>query len=38
MMNDDAKKRLDIGCGRHKVEGTIGLDFDVNSHAEIIHD
>ncbi|MCX5681064.1 MAG: class I SAM-dependent methyltransferase [Candidatus Omnitrophica bacterium] len=32
------KKILDIGCGRNKIEGAIGVDIDQNSQADIIHD
>lgn len=31
-------KILDIGCSRNKVPGTIGIDIDPTSQADIIHD
>lgn len=31
-------KILDVGCSRNKVPGTIGIDIDPASHADIIHD
>ena len=31
-------KILDIGCSRNKVPGTIGIDIDPNSQADILHD
>ena len=31
-------KVLDIGCSRNKVPGTIGIDIDPASQADIIHD
>jgi len=37
-MNTALLKKLDVGCGRHKVEGTIGMDIDPQSNADIIHD
>ena len=30
-------KILDIGCGKHKIKGSIGVDIDLESHADIIH-
>lgn len=34
-MND--LKILDLGCGKNKTPGSIGVDFNKNSHADIIH-
>ena len=31
-------KILDIGCGRHKTPGAIGLDSNPRSDADVIHD
>lgn len=31
-------KTLDLGCSCNKVKGAIGLDGDINSHADIICD
>ena len=32
------KKYLDIGCGKRKVPGAIGLDFNQNLSADVVHD
>jgi len=32
------KKILDLGCGNRKKEGTIGIDINPNTNADIIHD
>lgn len=34
---ESGKKVLDIGCGRNKIPGAIGIDIDPSSHAEISH-
>ena len=38
VMKESPPKILDIGCGCNKVPGSIGMDIDQNSHADIIHD
>lgn len=35
-MNPEKKIKLDIGCGKHKKSGFIGVDIDKNSDADII--
>ncbi|HUF04721.1 MAG TPA: class I SAM-dependent methyltransferase [Aridibacter sp.] len=35
--NEDLKI-LDIGCGKNKVEGSIGLDYNPRTAADVIHD
>ena len=38
-MNDNtAIKILDIGCGSQKVEGAIGIDFNSDLSADVVHD
>ena len=38
-MNDNATiKILDIGCGGQKVEGAIGIDFNSDLSADVVHD
>ncbi len=32
------KKRLDLGCGMLKKEGTIGIDFNPDTQADVVHD
>ncbi len=34
----EAKRVLDVGCGRDKLPGAIGIDANPRSHADIIHD
>jgi SAM-dependent methyltransferase len=34
----DNKKILDVGCGRNKVPGAIGIDFNPRTDADVIHD
>ena len=36
--NDDKIKMLDLGCGRRKVRGCIGIDILPDSDADVIHD
>jgi len=36
MNSKDKKIRIDIGCGKNKKEGFIGIDIDPNSDADII--
>lgn len=36
-MNNE-KKILDVGCGTNKYEGAIGLDYNPNTAADVIHD
>jgi hypothetical protein len=31
-------KILDVGCGKNKRKGAIGIDIDPNSDADVIHD
>lgn len=31
-------KTLDVGCGRNKTEGAIGIDFCGNTDADVVHD
>ena len=31
-------KVLDIGCGKNKVPGSIGIDFNESIGADVIHD
>ena len=31
-------KRIDIGCGRYKVEGTLGVDMMEHENVDIVHD
>lgn len=41
MSNDvtsTAKKVLDVGCGQNKIPGSIGIDSNPRSHADVIHD
>jgi len=39
MLNTDNKPViLDVGCANNKVPGTVGIDIDPNSAADIIHD
>lgn len=39
MINKENKKiKLDLGCGMFKKEGTIGVDFNPNTQADIVHD
>jgi len=35
---DELMKILDVGCGWNKTKGSIGLDIDPKSHADVIHD
>lgn len=37
-MNNGSLKVLDVGCGRRKFPGAIGIDSNPNSDADIIHD
>jgi len=32
------EKTLDIGCGKNKVTGALGLDIDKNANPDILHD
>ena len=32
------EKNLDIGCGKNKIPGALGLDIDKSSNPEILHD
>jgi len=32
------KKRLDFGCGLRKKQGTIGIDFNPDTQADVVHD
>lgn len=34
----NVKKILDIGCGKKKVPGAIGIDFNGNLEADVVHD
>ena len=34
----DGHTALDIGCGQHKLPGSVGVDFVKNSKADVIHD
>ena len=36
MMNEP-KIILDVGCGRKKQPGAIGIDFNANTDADVIH-
>ena len=36
-MNDLKVKVLDIGCGKQKVSGAIGVDFNKNVSADVVH-
>lgn len=39
MITEENKKhKLDLGCGQRKRQGTIGIDFNSNTQADIIHD
>lgn len=31
-------KKIDIGCGRYKVEGTLGVDIMEHENVDIVHD
>jgi len=33
-----SKKILDVGCGRNKTPGAIGMDSNPKTHADVIHD
>jgi len=33
-----SKKILDVGCGRNKTPGAIGMDANPKTHADVIHD
>lgn len=35
---ESSLKTLDIGCGRHKTPGAVGLDSNPRSDADVIHD
>jgi SAM-dependent methyltransferase len=37
-MNSPNLTTLDVGCGRYKTPGAIGVDFDPESNADVIHD
>lgn len=37
-MNNVNEKNLDLGCGRNKHKGAIGIDFNEDTDADIIHD
>ncbi len=37
-MSNDQKVRIDLGCGNKKRPGTIGVDFNERTKADIIHD
>ena len=37
-MSNDQKVRISIGCGNKKRPGTIGVDFNERTKADIIHD
>lgn len=37
-MNDNQEIRIDLGCGNSKRAGTIGVDFNERTSADIIHD
>ena len=36
-MSNDQKVRIDLGCGNKKRPGTIGVDFNERTKADIIH-
>ena len=38
LTTQETPKVLDIGCSRNKVPGTIGIDIDPSSQADIFHD
>ncbi len=38
MNNKNTMTILDVGCGRNKIKGAIGIDVDKDSQADIIHD
>ena len=38
MVNINAMKILDVGCGANKMEGAIGLDNNPRTNADVIHD
>jgi predicted SAM-dependent methyltransferase len=33
-----SKKILDVGCGQNKFPGSIGIDANPRTHADVIHD
>lgn len=37
-LNAHGKKILDVGCGRNKHPGAIGIDINPNTDADVIHD
>jgi len=37
-MTDPAKNILDVGCGKNKYPGSIGLDYNPRTGADVIHD
>lgn len=37
-MGSDTMKILDVGCGKHKAPGSIGIDIDKTSDADVRHD
>ena len=37
-MTPTDKKILDVGCGRNKVAGAIGIDYNPRTDADVIHD
>lgn len=39
MISEENKKnKLDLGCGKRKREGTIGIDFNSDTQADVVHD
>ena len=32
------QKKLDLGCGKNKIRGTIGIDFNPSTQADVVHD
>jgi predicted SAM-dependent methyltransferase len=31
-------KTLDVGCGNNKAKGAIGIDFNADTQADVVHD
>lgn len=38
VIEENKKNILDLGCGQRKVRGAIGIDFNSNTDADVIHD